>query len=376
MSQKETSSAFELFDENATAVRGFPTVMRGYERKAVDDYIRELERQLASAKKQYREARRELTAANLRHDDTDFAKLGTYTASLLRAAESQAADLVTKAQHEADSVVAEAHAQAEAIQQERSRAADEQRVDGIEELNRLRKTLQAQTKAELDAAIAEAKSLREAAEKHRELVLTDASAQAAALVDSARAEAAREAARLIAEASEQAEQVRNSAAADRAAALADLAAEQTKLRDQLAEMAAATKARSEELQETITKTTEELRGRREAALSEAEKIRVDAVSESAAIISTAQAAADRHRAETEGELVKRSEVLQREQNLLRQRKEALLAQLANLSSVASLTALEFPDELTAESVVIETVADAADEASEESTDEKAKGKRK
>ena len=64
----------------------------------------------------------------------------------------------------------------------------------------------------------------------------------------------------------------------------------------------------------------------------------------AAIVAKAKSDADQHRQDTEGPLVKRAEQLTREQNLLRQRREALMAQLNNLSSLANRTALEFPDE--------------------------------
>ena len=74
MSQNN-SSGLDLFDEKASAVRGFTTVMRGYDKKAVDDYIRDMEGQLSVAKQRFREVQRELTAVKLRNDDTDFTGL-------------------------------------------------------------------------------------------------------------------------------------------------------------------------------------------------------------------------------------------------------------------------------------------------------------
>ena len=79
-------------------------------------------------------------------------------------------------------------------------------------------------------------------------------------------------------------------------------------------------------------------------LADAERLKTDAITEAAAILAKAKSDADQLRQDTEGELLKRSEHLKREQNLLKQRKEALVAQLNNLSSLANLTALEFPDD--------------------------------
>ena len=61
-------TGLNLFDERASAAGSFPHAMLGYDKKAVDDYIRDLERQVTLAKHQLREVQRELTAANLRVD--------------------------------------------------------------------------------------------------------------------------------------------------------------------------------------------------------------------------------------------------------------------------------------------------------------------
>ena len=103
MTHEQDHHGLDLFDENASAVRGFPNAMLGYDKKAVDEYIRDLERQLSLAKHQMREVQRELTAANLRVDDTDFSKLGAHTANLLKVAEAQAGDLLQKARSRAAS---------------------------------------------------------------------------------------------------------------------------------------------------------------------------------------------------------------------------------------------------------------------------------
>ncbi|HSN42706.1 MAG TPA: adhesin, partial [Propionibacteriaceae bacterium] len=93
MTQHPDQHGLDLFDETASAVRGFPNAMLGYDKKSVDDYVRDIEQQLSVAKHQLREVQRELTAANLRVDDTDFAKLGSHTASMLQVAEAQSSEI-------------------------------------------------------------------------------------------------------------------------------------------------------------------------------------------------------------------------------------------------------------------------------------------
>ena len=104
------------------------------------------------------------------------------------------------------------------------------------------------------------------------------------------------------------------------------------------------RGQSDALQERLAQASADLRARQQAAHAEAERIKTDAIVEAAAIIDRAKHDSEQHRQATEGELLRRSEQLQREQNLLKQRKEALIAQLNNLSSLANLTALEFPEE--------------------------------
>ena len=126
MSQQEPHG-LDLFDDNASAVRGFPNAMLGYDKKAVDDYIRDLERQVTLAKHQLREVQRELTAANLRVDDTDFSKLKTHTANLLKMAKAQAADLIEKAQSRAAALLEDAQAEAERTRNEAAATVEDAR---------------------------------------------------------------------------------------------------------------------------------------------------------------------------------------------------------------------------------------------------------
>ena len=457
----QTSSGLDLFDEKASAVRGFTTVIRGYDKKAVDDYIRDVEQQLSVAKQRFREIQRELTAARLRNDDTDFSKLGAHTASLLKVAESQATDLVTKAHNEADAILSSARSRADKLRLDAEHASNNHRIRGVDELKALRAELEQQTKSELAAARTEAQGLRESADKHRAMVLADAEQQAIAILEAARAQAAHivqtaehtaaqlsdrtaretaalkaDTASLVAEsrtaaegettelrnrttaelaaqrnsaneevkalraataselaalrsqtqvecanaraaakqetdalrakvkaevtqirnrvadevaalrdqAKAEADKIRVDVAKEREESLAALDAQQRALRDKLVGMVTEARTQSSQLQTSLEQASADLRARQQAALSDAERVKTDAIMEAAAIVAKAKSDADQHRQDTEGPLVKRAEQLTREQNLLRQRREALMAQLNNLSSLANLTALEFPDE--------------------------------
>ena len=120
MTQQQEPHGLDLFDDNASAVRGFPNAMLGYDKKAVDDYIRDVERQLTLARHQLREVQRELTASNLRVDDTDFSKLGAHTANLLKVAEAQASDLIERARSRSAALVEQAKAEADRTRDEAS----------------------------------------------------------------------------------------------------------------------------------------------------------------------------------------------------------------------------------------------------------------
>ena len=74
--QPEDTVGLDLFDETASAAGSFPHSMLGYERQAVDAYIRDIERQLSSAKRKVRSLQRQLAT---QADETDYSRLGTHT---------------------------------------------------------------------------------------------------------------------------------------------------------------------------------------------------------------------------------------------------------------------------------------------------------
>lgn len=370
MTQDPEGSGLDLFDENASAVRGFPNAMLGYDKKAVDDYIHDIERQLSIAKHQLREVQRELTAANLRVDDTDFSRLGTHTASLLKAAEAQAGDLVQRAEQRAERLVSGAQAEADRITREATTHASAARQEGIDALKGLRADLERQTTVELDAARTEATGLREAADRHRENLVADAQRQAESLLATARADADQ----VRQSAEREAADVRAALAQEREDVLTALAAEQRAQSEALTASADEANTRSHDLLASLADAAAQLRARTQAALADAEHIKTGALDEAGAIIEAAKVDAEALLANTDSELVARNDQLKRELRTLRQRKQALLTQLAQLSSLATETASEFPeDEHTGP--VLQALAELTDpSAGEETPDETAGGR--
>ena len=84
-------TGLNLFDDRASAAGSFPHAMLGYDRPTVDNYVRDIEQQVATLKQLTRHLRLELANAQSAHGDTDFTRLGAHATSLLRAAEAQAA---------------------------------------------------------------------------------------------------------------------------------------------------------------------------------------------------------------------------------------------------------------------------------------------
>src|SRR5215207_9944126 len=100
-----------LFDDTASAVGNFPTALRGYDRTAVDDYVRTLEnnvvqarRQVASLEQQLHSLQDQLQAAGKPVGGVDYAGVGSRANDILRLAQEQARDLVDNARIDGEKV--------------------------------------------------------------------------------------------------------------------------------------------------------------------------------------------------------------------------------------------------------------------------------
>src|SRR5687768_12403736 len=91
-----------LFDDMATAAGSFPMALRGYERTAVDEYVRSLEGAVVAARQHI--AGLEARIAQLHQDLTRaragspeaIGQIGDRTGEILRIAEEQAAEIVAR----------------------------------------------------------------------------------------------------------------------------------------------------------------------------------------------------------------------------------------------------------------------------------------
>ena len=89
---------------------------------------------------------------------------------------------------------------------------------------------------------------------------------------------------------------------------------------------------------------QKLREEAQTLLASFETKRKAAEADAAAIVAQARADAEDKLTETDAELAARNDRLKQDNRLLRQRKQALLTQLAQLSSLATETASEFPED--------------------------------
>ena len=110
-------SSLPFFDRTATAAGGFPVSRRGYDKQAVDDYVRALEMQLAEARSRADELQhssRRCSASSTRRErqleasaNPSYAGLGDRAAQILRLAQDQASEALEEARREADELRAQ-----------------------------------------------------------------------------------------------------------------------------------------------------------------------------------------------------------------------------------------------------------------------------
>lgn len=329
----------DLFDETASAVHGFPQSLRGYERGAVDAYVREVESQLARAKAVVREQHRQLRDAGGRIGGTDYEQLGAHTRSLLRAAEAQAEELVSTAEHRALHIMAVAEAEAEKTALEARLALDAAQANSTDELHAIRRRLSEQTAIELQAARDEGTAIVEFARQQAAEVLAEASAKAELI--QRESQLAAEAKMVAAE--REATEHRLSVVTEKEAALADVKAAHEATAAELEDLLDHTRQRMAEHAARLDADTLTWEQRREAARAEAAEIVAAARVEATTILQEADDRARALRAATlEGSQKEKAE-LEAEIALLIQRRKAVVAQLGELSALAGSSAVDYGD---------------------------------
>lgn len=335
----EDTSGLDLFDETASAVHGFPQALRGYDRGAVDAYVREVESQLARAKAQIREQHRQLRDAGTRVGDTDYEQLGAHTRGLLRAAEAQAEELVTTAEHRARHIMAAAEAEAEKTGVEARLALDSAQAGSTDELHAIRRRLSEQTALELQAARDEGAAAVEFARQQAAELLAEASAKAELI----RRESQLAAETKMVAAEREATEHRLSVVTEKEAALADVKAAHEATAAELEDLLDHARQRMTEHAAGLDADALTWEQRREAARAEAAEIVAAARAEAAAVLQEADHRARALRAAIlEGSQKQKAE-LESEIALLIGRRKAIVAQLGELSALAGSSAVDYGD---------------------------------
>ena len=141
----------------------------------------------------------------------------------------------------------------------------------------------------------------------------------------------------------EAAEVRQQVAAEREQAVAQLKQAHDEAQARTAELLAEATKHHDESAERLEADIAEAARIRAEAVAEAEQTKEEAIRESEARVATAKKQATAISERTQQEFTWRKQQLRRETELLHQRKQAVLSQLASLSALAEQTANAFPD---------------------------------
>jgi hypothetical protein len=341
-------TGLNLFDETASAAGNFPYALRGYDRSAVDDYVRSLESTVVAARRQIYGLDEQLAGlqeqldeahAKAAAEELNYANLGGRATDILRLAEEQAREVIDRANVDAEKIKESARREADNTRLSAERKAREIKTSGLAEIQQLRARGQQDAKNQLEKAAAEAATVLAAARREAESLRREADQHAQTLRETTYLDTET----LRRHAETEAAAVRQQVAVEREQAIAQL-------RRVHEDAVAATAAMLSEATQQATQSRERL----EAEVAEAARIRADALAEAeqarlAAMqeteeriaLATKQAAAINER--TQQEFAWRKQQLRRDTDLLSQRKQAVLNQLASLSALAEQTAQNFPE---------------------------------
>lgn len=365
-------TGLNLFDDRASAAGSFPHAMLGYDRPTVDNYVRDLEQQVATLKQLTRHLRSELASAQSEHGDTDFTRLGAHATSLLRAAEAQAGDLIARAAAEAERIKEEGRRLASDLRANAQTEADDIRVETLanlrtmrekldEETSRIREATQNDCRATLDAARTQAFAIVEESRHNTSLAdelaaskVRQQAEEASRAAEQVKATARDEAGQLLDDARAEAEQVRIAATAEGARIrsqahdeaqllLASANSEAAAVAEKVAALLADATTQHENSLAEIAKAGAEAGRIRSEAIEAAEQLRAQAAQEAEAQVAASHRQAAMMKDRVEEQFAWRKEQLEREVSVLMQRKDAIIAQMGNLKRLADEAAADFPN---------------------------------
>ena len=338
-----------LFDETASAAGNFPTALRGYDRQAVDDYIRALETSVVQSRRHAAQLEQQITALQDQLTDTDDrppapsggndSATGGRAGEILRMAQEQARELTGRATVEAEKIKEQARREADGLRDSAAKENDSVRSGGRNEIEQLRARLNEEIQAQVEKTKAESGALLDAARRESEARRRQSEHEA----QTVRQNAYLDAEKLKRAVEREVAELRQKVAGEREAALHHLKSSNDEAN-----------AKTSALLAESAKHHRESATRLEADIAEGARIRADAVAEAEDVkqraaqeaedrLATAKKQAAAIGERTQQEFAWRKQQLRRETELLHQRKQAVLNQLASLSALAEQTAHSFPD---------------------------------
>ncbi len=326
-------TGLNLFDDKASAAGNFPYSMRGYDRHAVDGYVREVEQKVTELRVQLRERNRDLAHVKAEVGTTDFTRLGAHAKQLLHAAETQAAELVRQGEAEADRIRNEGRRSASALRESAQREADDVRLSGLAGLRKLRQEQAEAGEAALLAVRKDAELAASEAQASAHHIMTQTTARAATLQQRAEAESAASQAASEARATEILLQAQQQAEQTLADALEGARANEQAIAEQL-ESASHHQA---EATAQLTAARQEAATIRAQAVTATEETRLTAMREAEDTMSAMRSRVSDVEARLEEQVAWRKEQLEREISALTARRTAMHTAMQNLREVAEET---------------------------------------
>ncbi|HYP45064.1 MAG TPA: DivIVA domain-containing protein [Propionibacteriaceae bacterium] len=348
MASANDTTGLGLFDETATAVGNFPSALRGYDRSAVDDYVRSLEaavikgrRHASSLEEQVAEVNKQLSQALEKQQaaEVDFTNLGERAREILRLAEEQARDVGNQASADADRMRELARREADQVRREAQQLSAEIRSRGVAEIEQLRVRGQEDIRSQVDKTNAEAEAIIAAARRQAESLQRAADHEAQTLRQTAYLDTENLRRSVELEVAE----MRREVAEERDLAVNHLRSVQEEAAAKTGAVLAEATEHSRQAAERLEVDIAEGARIRAEALAEAERVKVAASAEAEELVVAARKQAAAIAERTHQEFHWRKQQLRREMDQLGQRKQAVLSQLASLSALAEQTASSFPD---------------------------------
>jgi cell division septum initiation protein DivIVA len=324
----------------------FPLSRKGYDREAVDHFVRATQAQISQLLQQYdsliaynHELRQALDDAHAQANHADFSALGGRVQEMLQIAEEQASDITQAAIQEADRLSAQRQAETDELRQSAYAEMAEMRDAQRAELDALRDQIERDAAQLRERVTAETAQLLASARLHAEAVRTEAEEVATGMRKAANFESQE----MLAGAERDIAAWRQEAADQRERVMAELKEAQESANQTIQDMLGKATALQRSAGEHLSSETEQAAKLRSEALAAAEQIKVEANGDAEKIIDRArrQAAIIDERARQE--LALRRRQMRDEQELLTRRKHAMLNQLASVSALAVETAENLPD---------------------------------